>query len=215
LSVFTHGIFSTTYASSRRLSSSISVSQLEKLIQTATPKIINSALSSIDFRDPQYHRLLQAAVKERKLKLVEDFLMRSINVNYRQTLKVGLANAEFYGPTAAYLATMAGNAPMLRLLIKHKADLNLPCAFLPGNIYQKNKVPLHIAVELGDTKLVKLLLKYDANPLLCDFYGETPRDYAKKYESNNIKDLLLQKENEILTTGSDASRYRTVSGPGF
>ena len=55
-------------------------------------------------------------------------------------------------------------------------DININ--YLTNKLPQRSSSALHIATELGDVKIVKLLLKYNAEVNIKDHLGRTPLFYA-------------------------------------
>ena len=74
---------------------------------------------------------------------------------------------------------LGGSAPDCRFLLENGAEINAPDGF--------GGSPLHAAAACqSQTRVIKLLLKYGANPLQRDCEGLTPLEVAQKYEHPQI-----------------------------
>ncbi|XP_028857173.1 cyclin-dependent kinase 4 inhibitor C [Denticeps clupeoides] len=75
------------------------------------------------------------------------------------------------GLTVAHDAARDGHADTLRVLVGHKADVNV--ADVHGNL------PLHLAAQEGHARAVRVLLGPTAAPGARNKRGHTPRDLAE------------------------------------
>ncbi|KAL6071214.1 Ankyrin repeat and zinc finger domain-containing protein 1, partial [Balamuthia mandrillaris] len=97
-----------------------------------------------------------------------------------------VAPEEEEGMTPLYLAVSLGRLQMVQWLLQHQQDLHDTCFHLTGLDLSVNaKVPgqsfrtaLHRASLEGNTELVVLLLRHDANPTMRDLYEKTAYDLA-------------------------------------
>lgn len=118
--------------------------------------------------------------------VVELLLKKGADPNYKNA----------YGMNALHLALIDTNNADINLANKMKTIEALLKAGCSANTYamvsdNKNKVtPLHMAVRDELTDIVKLMLKYNANPLLPDKYGATALDYAYFAEDPEIKNAI-------------------------
>jgi ankyrin repeat protein len=86
--------------------------------------------------------------------------------------------------SAIYEVDMGGSIKMVEVLIENGADVN----------YCKEDdliTPLHLAVYIFDSDIVRLLLEKGANPNCIDTTGYTPLLYASEHHMNEIINLLL------------------------
>jgi len=74
------------------------------------------------------------------------------------------------------------------------------------NAMSHGDTPLIVAASWGDDKLVTMLLKYGADPELCDSYGKSPQQIAKERGYDNTVSIL---QNEIDHRKSSAIRLPT------
>lgn len=83
-----------------------------------------------------------------------------------------------------HYAIMFNNLEALKILLKHKSNLNLQ---------DKNgDNSLHIAIKYKNVEICNLLLKFNVNINAKSITGESPLHYACNYELVNIVKLLLE-----------------------
>lgn len=75
-----------------------------------------------------------------------------------------------------HLATQRGYFPIVKLLLEHDANPNLP--------NEHGETPLHLAAGLGFVNITEELLSYGANPNARTIYGSTPLHSAAFQEPN-------------------------------
>lgn len=87
------------------------------------------------------------------------------------------------GETPLHVACKYGDIHIVRLLLKHGADISICSNAL--------ETPLHRAVrKRNNVKVIRLLLKMGCHPNQQNAYGETPLMIASKFRlSKNIKCL--------------------------
>lgn len=98
------------------------------------------------------------------------------------------------GNTALHRTVAKGHYKVAWLLLKHRADPNLPTEAVSTT--QLGKTALHIAVETNSAKLVQLLLRYEADPGFRDKSGQRPKDLCRSQE---IERLLGNRCSEVVT----------------
>ena len=83
------------------------------------------------------------------------------------------------GQTPLHVAAECNQPGMCRFLLENGAEIGAPGGF--------GGSPLHAAAACqSQTRVIKLLLKYGANPLQRDCEGLTPLEVAQKYEHPQI-----------------------------
>ena len=116
-----------------------------------------------------------------------------------QALLISGADANGVGSTGSTPLTQAaetGNLVIARLLLDRGANVNYP--------NRRGFTPLHIAVDASidatiqdagkqgdeETKMIELLLEYDASTTVPDHHNKTPLDLAANYRSQKVVSLL-------------------------
>ena len=84
----------------------------------------------------------------------------------------------------------------------------------PKVLDTEKQSPLHIACEMGNLEVVKLLLTYGLSTNLKDVNGFTPYDYARKNEYQEILDELTRYDVDNKTTQGDTPDNAQSSGKG-
>jgi ankyrin repeat protein len=92
---------------------------------------------------------------------------------------------DFYGTCLLSKAVMSTQQDAARLLLEHGASVN----FVDKNSLQNT--PLHWAAIQADPALVQLLLKYKADPLLCNRDGRIPPDMARALKDKTVFNVLV------------------------
>ncbi len=162
-----------------------------------------------DKRDMQDHSPLYYAISSGKLEVVEYLCQAGANVN---TLEAD----ETWMPLLAVIRK--GDEPMLKLLLKHGADLDkttndghtpLYVAITTGQLkmveaicrrkrrpdyhWEEGFTPLMTAVESGNAQIVKVLLDSGANPNMPDKSGNRyPITLAQEQNNLELLELLMQ-----------------------
>ena len=88
------------------------------------------------------------------------------------------------GISPAWIAAQGGYADILRLLVTHKVDLNVPN-------HENNRFPIHQAAQAGHTRIVEMLLQNGADPDPVDNHGITPLWSAAQSGHYEIVKMLL------------------------
>ena len=71
------------------------------------------------------------------------------------------------GRTALHFASMCNNVELAKLLVKYRADVNIPTK-------RARYVPLHAASACGYVDFFDVLMQAGADPSVCDMWGVTP-----------------------------------------
>jgi len=112
--------------------------------------------------------------------------------------------------TLLHLAAECNSVPMVKLLLEKKVKVDEQ---MSGDVNSKFTA-LHIAALHGHQEIVQLLLNNDANPLLKDSQGRTPRDIVgdvkgKKAIIEMLERATLTRDNEN-TKASVMERVRVL-----
>lgn len=99
---------------------------------------------------------------------------------------VHLLDDDGLGP--AWIAAQGGYADILRLLITHRVELNMPCR-------ANNRYPIHQAAQSGHEKVVELLLQNGADPDPVDSSNVTPLWLASQGGSDEIVAMILERDS--------------------
>jgi len=108
--------------------------------------------------------------------LVSDVLLRSAADPNRGNMSRGLQQ------TTLHQMSNSGNAELLGLLLKHKANVN---AF-----GKQGMTPLHLAARKKHIEVVKMLLEARADVCSLDENGRTPRQYALSNQDSALGEAL-------------------------
>ena len=154
------GIPSSAFASFNQAAQSCGIAWVERLIEE---KKYDPNEMDRDNRTPLHYALTTSACNEirSRIRLVKTLLKGGANPNL-------LYNKG--SDTALLVASEKGLITMVRILLKNKADVNLP------NIWKTTA--LHLASTQGHVKTVTELLKQGANVNAQQIDGETPLDWA-------------------------------------
>ncbi|KAI1387895.1 ankyrin [Hypoxylon trugodes] len=114
---------------------------------------------------------------------------------------------EYYGKTALYLACEKGNQKMVEALLSAGADPNIPG---PGQV-----TPLILAIDVAarsaqKISIVKLLMKYGADPRKTDAAGKTAFDAVDGLASKEIR-LMLESSASRRTSTMTMKSIRSSS----
>ncbi|WP_353286276.1 ankyrin repeat domain-containing protein [Wolbachia endosymbiont (group A) of Crataerina pallida] len=108
-----------------------------------------------------------------------------------------------------HLAVECNSVPIVKLLLAKEAKVNEPIYELDE---AKSKLTaLHIAALHGHQEIVQLLLNNDANPLLKDSQGRTPRDIVGDVEGKKAIIKMLE-EGEQRYAEARAARRQNRQG---
>lgn len=90
------------------------------------------------------------------------------------------------GNTALGLALHQRNYAIVELLLKYKADPNLPVKF------NTSTTPLEFAVRMDRLDMIEILLQHGANPNNTNRNGQSPIDIAKQKGMDDAVELMQQ-----------------------
>jgi len=90
------------------------------------------------------------------------------------------------GNTALGLALHLRNYQIVELLLKHKADPNLPVRF------NTSMAPLEVAVRMDRLDMIEVLLQHGANPNLKNRNGFSPIDIARQKGMDDAVEMMLE-----------------------
>lgn len=111
------------------------------------------------------------------------------------TAAPGAAMPDIYGLAPIHKAVAFGHVEVLRCLLEHGSDPNLPTSSVTapeeyGSVPSRYETALHIAVrvlarDVSDARtrcheVVDLLLRYSANPVSRDLHGDTPLHFSAR-----------------------------------
>jgi hypothetical protein len=113
------------------------------------------------------------ACMKNDLEMVQILLARGAPVDHLDNM----------GRTTLHLAAQNGNPAMVRLLINHKADVNVRSRIRP-------ETPLTLAAQGGHTDVVERLLAAGADPDAVDHFGRTALIYAENAGRKDIVAML-------------------------
>lgn len=104
-----------------------------------------------------------------------------------------------------HLAVECNSVPIVELLLAKEVKVNEPIYELDGA--KSQLTALHIAALHGHQEIVQLLLNNNANPLLKDSQGRTPRDIVGDVEGKKAIIKTLEEE-EQRCAGTRRQTYR-------
>ena len=99
------------------------------------------------------------------------------------------------GETALHFAALKNNMEIAEHLFEHGASVNAQTTQGTTDMYSGSpqvvgESPLHIAARHGHSDFVELLVSNGARKEVVDHSGETPRQWAKRYDQHHVDDLL-------------------------
>ena len=115
------------------------------------------------------------------MELLDWGLAEEKDVRFAVENGLNLESVGFMGDTILGLVVRKMNYPMAAYLLEKGANPNV------HNIYG-GRTPLIMAAEMGEVDLIRLLLKYNANPLLETPKGETPRLVSERVRQEIFSD---------------------------
>jgi hypothetical protein len=98
-----------------------------------------------------------------------------------------------FGASAFTGVAAMGDVELAEKFIKHGADVDQTFPFNnpATRRVQGNTTPLSVAVQLGHTQVVKLLLQNKADPYIQDSLGKSAADYANASENAEMKEIFM------------------------
>lgn len=117
------------------------------------------------------------------LKNSVDLLAHSLNDEANKELAATLLDQRNdEGRTPLELCSILGRGEILKVLLKHGLDINLPNC--------KGYTSAHYAAAWGQTHILKLLIEANADLSLKNFIGDTPRLIALRYGHMECVDFI-------------------------
>ncbi|MCX3064712.1 ankyrin repeat domain-containing protein [Wolbachia endosymbiont of Drosophila pseudotakahashii] len=114
--------------------------------------------------------------------------------------------------TLLHLAVECNSVPIVKLLLAKGVKVNKPTHELDG--VKSQLTALHIAALHGHQEIVQLLLNNDANPLLKDSQGRTPRDIVGDVKGKKaIIEMLEEGEQRYAEAGATRRQNRQGTLP--
>ncbi|WP_264705529.1 ankyrin repeat domain-containing protein [Wolbachia endosymbiont (group A) of Gymnosoma rotundatum] len=111
-----------------------------------------------------------------------------------------------------HLAVECNSVPIVKLLLAKGVKVNKPTHELDG--VKSQLTALHIAALHGHQEIVQLLLNNDANPLLKDSQGRTPRDIVGDVKGKKaIIEMLEEGEQRYAEAGATRRQNRQGTLP--
>lgn len=105
--------------------------------------VLLSKTGNVNRRDDQGTTPLFRAIKEQDYRMTRYFLRHGASLTARN----------LDGETPLHCAVKKGNREIVKLLLKHGADLDV------NSCYRHNWTPLNLAVNIGDCRMVSLMIK--------------------------------------------------------
>jgi ankyrin repeat protein len=146
----------------------------------------------VKHNDTNSMNLLHIAVMNDDLLTADRLLNKGANPNFLQTREINRVSP-------LHLAVMSGNEDMVSLLLKYKANVNLPSWNIQNT---KGALPLCIAILKMQVSMVKLLLDNNADPEIgrIGTEGKYPSliETAKTVREKDFTDCKTSNANEIV-----------------
>ncbi|KAJ8934136.1 hypothetical protein NQ314_013595 [Rhamnusium bicolor] len=122
---------------------------------------------------------------------VEQLIERKVDINVK----------DFAGWAPLHEAIESGSIEIVETLLKHGALTDIP-----GEEYI---TPLHKSVIREDDQLIRLLLRYDADRELIDYFGKKPIDYTRNEKIKSIlsEDIITTQRNKEIFCRKKISAY--------
>lgn len=138
-------------------------------------------------------------------KATEFLLYHGANVNAKSQADPTQINRAGIGTTSLHHAVEGGHEEVVRMLIKHGADIDA--------LNEWAESPLHFAASDGFTKIVEYLLDQSAIGNLPDIHGETPLDRAKSAGKLETADAIARYLHSGLRPKCDTLRRKLSKAP--
>jgi ankyrin repeat protein len=132
------------------------------------------------------------SLEYRRLESLEALLSAGADINQRGHNEI----------TPALFAVMNSDMELLKIILKHKPNLNLfgrfPFVFtgftnMPPEERYRDRTPLMYAAESGDKQMIEVLLQAGANRAIKDRHGKTALDIATSAKRNEVIAVLQKK----------------------
>lgn len=181
-SIFPQGsVAQPDYGLSNRMIDAINRSDIDMLKQFIEQHGVNAPL----FDSTQ--SLLSLSISSAKYTVAEYLLKNGADIN-----------RTFNNLSPLMQATLKNLPKMATLLLNFGAD--------PDFFNRNRNTSLHYAARMGNTAIIKILVKHGANPFVKNFHGYTPVDYARMYGKNDAA-VLLDRYMERFIRGGFSSTY--------
>lgn len=146
--------------------------------------------AAVDPKQQLINDLVMAAAREDTPDdKIESLIAKGADVN-------GVSTTGFVGGTPLVMAAQLGRLPAVKILIKHRADVN-------KGAFGSGTTPLANAATNGNLDIVNVLLQNGANPKQQDTYGYAPIHGAAMNNNVSIMESLIQKGADINVQDKD------------
>ncbi|XP_062980279.1 NF-kappa-B inhibitor epsilon [Elgaria multicarinata webbii] len=160
-----------------------------RVVQALVVKGVNTALQDRNGNTPMHLACEQQNLECVQLLLLQDPISDK-HLESRKTLQ-DLQLQNWQGLTCLHISTLKGNLPLMSLLVKNGADINVQDG-------TSGKTPLHLAVENHDETAVKHLLKMGAQVDAQMYNGCTPLHLAVGRKDAAIAAILCHSGADTL-----------------
>jgi len=148
----------------------------------------DEALRIVDDKDNDGHTALHNAIIAGHVSVVEELLLYGANIEERVTGKPN-------NWTAIHFASFHGNEAAVKILIDHKADINIK--------EDKGLTPLHIAIKENHLTIAEMLILQGAEVNTKNNNGLTPLHEAARNGEKELAELLLDHGAEVHSVSKD------------
>jgi ankyrin repeat protein len=114
------------------------------------------------------------------------------------------------GMTLLCKASASGHTEIVRLLLEHKATVDLPSTF---KSWTADTTPLMLAAQKGHDSIVRVLVEKKANSNLIDAKGKTALYYAMQKCSKATVELLKKAQDCFAILQEINNGFRTTTPP--
>lgn len=144
--------------------------------------------------------IFHIAMEKESVEVIEFLLNLKININFH-------SNIDYCkGETLLHTAIGKQNIKLVELLLEKGADIDAPMKLIQTlfefqqsslNFNHEGFTPLHLAVEISNLDIIKLLLSYYPDIVKTDGKGFTPLHIAVEKECLEVVQVLLEYKKEM------------------